>query len=343
MNTNPPKTHTIVRISSQVLENEFSRVLLKLGFDFGKAKLCAQVFTENSLDGVYTHGVNRFPRFVRYIKKGVIDVQAEPELKHRTHALEQWDGHLGPGILNALFSTDRAVALSRESGIGCVALAYTNHWMRGGTYAWRAAKAGCIFLGWTNTMANMPAWGAQDCHLGNNPFVVGVPYKGEAIVLDMAMSQFSYGTMELYQLRGKQLPVPGGYDSAGQLTKDPSAILESTRALPMGFWKGSGLALLLDILSTVLSGGTPTAEVLKHEMESSLSQVFITIDVSRLGNHQRIAHVVNSIIEDLHRSVPTSEGGKILYPGERVLLTRKENLERGIPIDTVIWEEIQAL
>jgi 3-dehydro-L-gulonate 2-dehydrogenase len=343
MKITPSTSPVVIRITFSQMEQEFYRVLTQRGFTSEKAKVCAQVFTENTLDGVATHGINRFPRFIKYVKDGHINIHAEPTKQHSAGSVEQWDGHLGPGILNALVCTDRAMKLAQERGMGCIALRNTNHWMRGGTYAWKTAKAGFLFLGWTNTVANMPAWGAVDCHLGNNPFVIGVPYKDEAIVLDMAMSQFSYGTMEAHNLRGTQLSVPGGYDEDGKLTTDPSAILKSKRALPIGFWKGSGLALLLDLLATVLSGGMSTAEISKHEVEYALSQVFISIDILQLGNHSAIANIVNSILQD-YKSSKTELGlQEVLYPGERVLRVRAENIKNGIPVDKVIWEEIQNL
>ena len=343
MKTTPNTQPEIIRIAFNRMEQEFYRVLTEQGFTSEKAKVCAQIFAENTLDGVATHGINRFPRFIKYVKDGHIHIHAEPTMQHRAGSIEQWDGHLGPGILNALVCADRAMKLAQEGGMGCVALRNTNHWMRGGTYAWKTAKAGFVFLGWTNTIANMPAWGAVDCHLGNNPFVIGLPYKNEAIVLDMAMSQFSYGTMEAHNLRGTQLSVPGGYDADGKLTTDPLEILKSQRALPIGYWKGSGLALLLDILATVLSGGIPTAEISKQEVEYALSQVFIAIDILQLGNHSAIANTVNSILQDYKTSKTESGLQEILYPGERVVRIRAENMKNGIPVDKVIWEGIQNL
>ena len=340
MKTTPNTLPGVIRISFDQMEMEFIRVLTKQGFTSEKAKVCARIFAENTLDGVATHGVNRFPRFIKYVKDGHIHINSEPTKQNRAGSVEQWDGHLGPGPLNALVCTERAIELARECGIGCVALRNTNHWMRGGTYAWTAAKAGFIFIGWTNTIANMPVWGAVDCHLGNNPFVIGLPYKEEAIVLDMAMSQFSYGTMEAHKMRSAQLSVPGGYDADGNLTTDPTAILKSQRALPIGYWKGSGFALLLDLLATVLSGGLSTAEISKHEMEYALSQVFIAIDISKLGAGSAIADTVNSILQDYKNSKTESGLQEVLYPGERVVRTRAENLKNGIPVDKVVWEGI---
>lgn len=333
----------ITRIPFQEMKEIFLGLLIKHGLTDLKAETCAKVFAENSLDGVYTHGVNRVSRFIKYIKRGYININAEPEKVHSAGAIEQWDGNLGPGPLNALSCTDRAIQIAKEYGIGCVALANTNHWMRAGYYGWKAAKRGFVFIGWTNTIKNMPAWGAVDPRLGNNPLVLAVPFGSEAIVLDMAMSQFSYGSVESHEMKKQLLTVAGGYDKNGKLTTDPSQILESKRFLPMGYWKGAGLSLLLDILAAVLSGGWSTMQISKNNAEYGASQVFIAVDISLLNNYSSIADSVNEIIKDYSDSLPESEKQKVLYPGQRVLITRKENMELGIPVDKEIWEEVNSL
>ncbi len=325
------------------MQDRFLEILINLGFTKEKALQCASVFTENSIDGVYTHGVYRFPRFVQYMKEGCVKPDAEPSLTGRFGGMEQWNGNLGPGILNAIQATKRATELAAENGIGCVTLSNTNHWMRGGTYGWQAAKAGFVFVGWTNTIANMPAWGAKDAKLGNNPLVLALPYKNEAIVLDMAMSQFSFGALEKAELNNEKLPVYGGFDKNGILTDEPGEIIESLRPLPVGYWKGAGLALLLDILATVLSGGIATVEISRQKIEYGLSQVFVAIDISKLSNHSMIAKAIEEILSDYHQSVPIDESNKILYPGERVLNTRKQNTAHGIPVLKKVWDEILSL
>jgi 3-dehydro-L-gulonate 2-dehydrogenase len=320
----------------------FNAILLKQGFTAEKAMQCAEVFTNNSIDGVYTHGVNRFPRFIEYIQKGHIDVKAEPSLKHQWGGVQQWNGNLGPGPLNAIHATSNAMQLAQQHGIGCVALSNTNHWMRGGTYGWQAAKAGFVFIGWTNTTGLMPTWGAVDNKLGNNPLVIALPYKQEAIVLDMAMSQYSFGALELAAMKNEQLPVYGGFDRNGKLTTDPGAIRKSRRPLPIGYWKGAGLSLLLDILAAVLSGGLSVHEISQQPTEMAVSQVFIAIDVKKLGNHSAVTQVVNNIITDYHQSKP-EDGQHISFPGERVMKTRQRNLANGIPVVKEVWENILSL
>ena len=336
-------TPTIVTISAKEMQARFADILYKNGFTKDKAIACAAIFTDNSVDGIYTHGVNRFARFVQYVKDGFIKPDALPSFQNKFGGIEQWHGNLGPGPLNAVHATNTAMGLALQYGIGCVALSNTNHWLRGGTYGWQAAKAGFVFIGWTNTIGNMPAWGATDARLGNNPLVISLPYKDEAIVLDMAMSQYSFGAMELSVMKNEMLPVYGGFNKEGELTRDPAVILESYRPVPVGYWKGAGLALLLDLLATVLSGGLATHEITRSGFEYGSSQVFIAIDISKLSNHSAIAGVIEAILNDYHQSALIDKSKKILYPGERVLATRKNNLANGIPVMKEVWDEIMQL
>ncbi len=340
-NMNSPAQYSIV--SAETMHAEFVRVLLKNGLDRSRAEQCATIFTESSIDGIYTHGVNRFERFIHHIERGIVIPTAEPSLKKSLGNIEQWDGNLGPGILNALHATDRVTELAKAHGIACVALANTNHWLRGGTYGWRAAKKGFVFIGFTNTIANMPAWGALDSRLGNNPLIFAVPWHNEAIVLDMAMSQYSYGAMETTTKKGELLEHDGGFNKEGRLTNDPKEIIESRRPLSIGMWKGAGLALLLDILATVLSGGLSTHEISANKSEYSVSQVYIAIDLTRLNNLNSVATIVDQIINDYMASVPSDQSKQIHYPGQRVMETRKRNLSEGIPVLKQVWNKIIAL
>ncbi|MGC4104307.1 3-dehydro-L-gulonate 2-dehydrogenase [Ferruginibacter sp.] len=332
-----------IRVPAEEMQQVFETALLQQGFTKEKAATCAKIFTENSIDGVYTHGVNRFPRFIEYIQRGYVDKDAVATLRHEFGGIQQWNGNLGPGILNALQATDNAMALAQQFGIGCVALSNTNHWMRGGTYGWKAAKAGYVFIGWTNTTALMPAWGAVDAKLGNNPLVIAMPYNNEAIVLDMAMSQYSYGAMEKYVAQQERLPVNGGFDETGALTNDPAAILRSKRSLPIGYWKGAGLSLLLDLLAAILSGGLAVCDIKEQQAEQALSQVFIAIDIAKLGNASAITQTVEHIIKDYKNSIPATENDTITWPGERVLAARKKNLAEGIPVMENVWQRILQL
>lgn len=333
----------MIKVPYDELYSQFLRVLLKAGFTEEKAKLCASMFADTSRDGVYSHGLNRFPRFIEYIETGTVHVDAEPELLQSFGAIERWDGKLGPGNLNAHFSMNRAIELSRKYGMGCVALKNTNHWMRAGTYGWMAAEANCIGICWTNTLPNMPPWGSKESILGNNPIVFAIPKAGGHIVFDSAMSMFSYGKLESYDLSGKELPVEGGFDTGGNLTKNPGEILKSKRVLPIGYWKGASFSLVLDLVAMFLSGGNSTRTIGTFEKEYGLSQIFMCFDTQAFPDIAQIRTEIENIIANLHESESDESEGKAMYPGERTLQTRTENMSSGIPVDEKYWNQLLLL
>ena len=333
----------MIRVMYEDLLQEFKRVLLSRGFSGKAAEDAATVFAQNSLDGIYSHGINRFSRVVEYLDKGEIDPKVLPTTVSAQGAIERWDGHRGFGPLNAKMAMDRACELAKQYGIGLVALGNNNHWMRGGSYGWQAANNGCIGICWSNTMPNMPAWGAKDRKIGNNPFIYAVPKSnGEHVVVDCAVSQFSYGKIEEARLNGKQLPVPGGYDEEGNLTTDPAAIEKTWRVLPMGYWKGSGLSILLDLISTVMTNANSVQKIGTFGDEVGLSQIMIAIDPGKFNDGETTDRIIRELIDDLHTSVPVQEGGRVFYPGELELGTRKENREKGIPVNDEVWNIIRS-
>jgi len=287
------------------------------------------------------------------IANGSVLPSAEPFLVSSNAALEAWDGNRGLGNLNAEKMMSRALQLSDKYGIGCVALRNTNHWMRGGSYGWQAADHGYFAICWTNTNPNTPAWGTKGPTLGNNPLVLAVPRMnpttntyagGPHVVLDMATSQFSYGQIDAYAARGQQLPVPGGYDNNGHLTTDPAAIRASYRALPIGFWKGSGLAMALDLFAAMLSGGNASHQIsLDPEFETGISQMFLSISPANIAHAKAMTQTVDALIAALHEAPRCDEAKQPRYPGEETLRLREENMRLGVPVDEEVWKLFQTL
>lgn len=335
----------MTRIKFDEMKATIKKAFRKAGMTDEKAEVCAQIHTESSCDGVYSHGLNRVERFIDYIHRGWVDVHAEPELENKFSSFEIYNGKLGPGILNACFAMDRACEIAKESAFGVVALNNTTHWMRGGSYGWQAAEKGLIAIYWTNTESCMPAWGAKSIGIGNNPFVMAVPRKEGHLVLDMAMSQYSYGKLQVTRLKNERLPYPGGFDLEGKLTDVPGPIEETKRILPTGYWKGSGFAILLDIISALLSSGLSTAGIDRAGFGGcgSCSQVFIAIDPTKINSQDFIDNVLNETISQIKSSERVNENQEIYYPGEQSLKTRKENLELGIPVDDGVWGRVKML
>ena len=307
----------MMRVRYEDMVREFARVLEKNGFSAADAADAAVIFAQNSLAGVFSHGLNRFPRVVSYLQKGEIDPNARATCEATFGSLERWDGHRGFGPLNA---------------------------MRGGTYGWLAADQGCIGICWSNTMPNMPAWGAKDRRIGNNPLIMAVPRSnGEHAMIDCAVSQFSYGKIEDCRLRGVQLPVPGGYNEKGELTTDPGEIEKTWRVLPMGYWKGSGLSIVLDLIATVLTNANSVQKIGTFGDEVGLTQIMIAIDPSKFNTTEQTDAIVDAILADVKASEPAAEGADVMYPGEPEMRSIKANREEGIPVIEEVWNSVLAM
>jgi 3-dehydro-L-gulonate 2-dehydrogenase len=339
----------MIRVPFDELQRRIEQVLRSLDLTPPRAALASRLIAETDRDGVRTHGIARLPRFAEMVQLGRIDPLAEPERLVSFGALERWTGHRGPGNLAAHAAMNRAMELARDHGLGAVALADTTHWQRGGSYGWQAAEAGFAALCWTNTLPNLPPWGATTPALGNNPLVLAVPRRNRAgnsepIVLDMAMSQFSYGTLALYRERGELLPFPGGFDECGELTRDPAAIERSQRALPIGLWKGSGLSFVLDVLAAMLSAGRATHQIPADPVqEVGQSQIFLALAPTALSSVEELDRIAQGAIDALHAATPIEPDHIPRYPGEGTLRLREENLRLGVALDEPAWNALLAL
>jgi 3-dehydro-L-gulonate 2-dehydrogenase len=333
----------MLTIHAEEMKEVLSMLFLKHGFSERKANLLAEVHTENTLHGVNSHGINRVPQFVEQVKKGLVKVDTEAEKIEGLANMERWDGKQGSGIINAVTCTHRAITIAKDAGMGLVALRNTNHWMRGGFYGWQAAKENCIAILFTNTKPNMPAWGATQSSLGNNPLVVSIPRKEGHIVLDMALSQCSFGQIIEYRLKGEQLPFPGGFDEEDNLSTDPVKILKTETGLPIGYWKGSAFSMVLDMLATLLSGGNSTYRISLHDDETAISQIYLCIDPTVFPDRELQQSLINEIIQFTHESMDPKNEQQTYFPGERSGQSRKYNAQHGMKVDPMVWKNILTL
>ena len=307
-----------MKVTFEQLKAAFNRVLISRGVDSETADACAEMFARTTESGVYSHGVNRFPRFIQQLENGDI-------------------------ILTANKMMDRAIELASDHGIGLVALRNANHWMRGGSYGWQAAEKGYIGICWTNSIAVMPPWGAKECRIGTNPLIVAIPSTPITMV-DMSMSMFSYGMLEVNRLAGRQLPVDGGFDDEGNLTKEPGVIEKNRRILPMGYWKGSGMSIVLDMIATLLSDGASVAEVTEDNSdEYGISQIFIAIEVDKLIDGPTRDAKLQRIMDYVTSAERADENQAIRLPGHEFTTLLAENRRNGITVDDSVWAKIQAL
>ena len=133
------------------------------------------------------------------------------------------------------------------------------------------------------------------------------------------------------------------FDQAGNLTKDAAAIEASQRALPIGYWKGSGLSLVLDMVAAMLAGGNATYQIPREPVrETGSSQIFLAIDPCSVGYAEEMERIADGIIEFLHQAAPVDARKPVRYPGEETMRVREENMRLGVPVDPEIWQRISG-
>lgn len=332
-----------MNVSYEELKSEITRVLLKFGVTEEKAGILASIYAENSLVGVYSHGLNIFVNTCERIRKGIVDAKAEPECVGQLGGFERWDGKMGLGPYNAYTCATRAVELAKVHGIGCVSIRNTNHWGRAGKYSALMAQAGMIGMCMTNGTSCMATWGGTTSRIGNNPVTVAVPTDEGVAAVDMAFSQFSNGQLNNYKAAGKKLPVMGGYDQNGALTDDPSAILETKKMVPVGFWKGAAFATLTDLMVTCASLGNNTKRLDDIGADMSISQMYIAINFAALGGEQEARELCRETLAYIRDTELAPGVESVRFPGQSLINTKKHNLENGIPVRDDLWQKLLAM
>ena len=307
-----------------------------------KARRFAEIFAGNSLDGVYSHGMNRYPRYLSDMDKGLCDrTVTQAERVSGFGALEVWDAHFGVGPLIAEQVTCRAIDLAREHGIACVALRNNSHWLRAGRYGLMMADAGMMGICFTNTCMNLVAYGTTEPSTGNNPITLAVPRRAGSLVMDMAVSQYAFGKLEIMAQEGKMLDTPCGFDTEGNLTCDPRKINESKLMVPMALWKGSALSIMLDLMAASLSLGRTSLDIGRPgDGEKGMSQVFICLNPAAVVDAGEMDAQIERTVAFLS-ALPSKDGVHGVHaPGENLAATRQRNLREGIPVTEETWQKI---
>ena len=306
------------------------------------ARRFAEIFAGNSLDGVYSHGMNRYPRYLSDMQSGLCDAKVtQAERVSGLGGLEVWDAHFGVGPLIAQQMADRAIELARTHGIACVALRNNSHWLRAGRYGLMMADAGMMGLCMTNTCMNLVAYGAKEPSTGNNPITIAIPRRAGSLVMDMAVSQYAFGKLEIMAQEGGMLDTPCGYDTDGNLTNDPQKIVESGLMTPMALWKGSALSIMIDLMVSMLSlGRTSLAIGTPADGEKGMSQMFVCMNPAAVNDMDKAEAQMEKTIAFLNSLEPKDGVHGVHAPGENLEKTRARNRERGIPVTEDTWQKI---
>ena len=302
----------------------------------------AAIFAGNSLDGVHSHGMNRYPRYLSDMESGLCDAAVtEAERISGLGGLEVWDAHFGVGPLIAEQVTKRAIELAKTHGIACVALRNNSHWLRAGRYGLMMADAGMMGICMTNTCMNLVAYGAKEPSTGNNPITFAIPRKAGSLVMDMAVSQYAFGKLEIMAQEGAMLDTACGYDLEGNLTNDPRKIGESKLMVPMALWKGSALSIMIDLMVSMLSLGRTSLEIGKpSDGEKGASQMFVCMNPAAVVDMDKAEAQMEKTIAFLNGLEPKEGMRGVHAPGQNLEKTRARNRENGIPVTEETWQKI---
>ncbi len=242
-------------VTASWLTDTVEQIFAALGYSAAAARSVAESLVAADLRGVPSHGVLLVPMYVERILHGSVNLTEEAKVLHEFGAIATLDAHHGLGQLSGDQAMRMAIAKARAYGIGAVSVRHAFHFGAAFRYAATAADSGLIGVAAANTRPLMPAPGGAQPVVGNNPLAIAVPLPGRPpIVLDMALSEAALGKIRLAAQESRDIPATWATDADGQSTTDPTRALAGM-LLPTGGPKGYGLALMIDMLTGVLSGG----------------------------------------------------------------------------------------
>lgn len=296
------------------------RVLEKAGVRTDSAEIVAKCLINADLRGISSHGVARIPIYLKRIGLNLVRTDTEPQIVRQCHGSFLIDAADGLGHPVAAWAMGLCIERARETGVAVAGIFNSTHFGMAGYYAQIATRSGMIGCSLSNSSPRMAPWGARDALFGTNPLAIAVPRgEGWSLVLDMATSVAALGKILL--AANENAPIPEGWalDRQGNLTTDAREALAGT-VLPVGGPKGSGLALMLDILTGVLTGGAFGSQVnsLYRNLTAPercghfLSAINVEAFIPSVDFYQRI----DRYIEDIKRCQPRAGVDQIYVPGE---------------------------
>ncbi|GAB3466332.1 Ldh family oxidoreductase [Streptomonospora sediminis] len=311
------------------------------------AAAIADHLVEADLRGVDSHGVSRTAIYVHRLRLGLVATRPESRILTETPASALLDAGNGPGIVAADRAMRTASAKAAETGVGMVSVRNSNHCGMLAHYTGQAAREGLVALATTSAPAAMAPWGAKAPYFGTNPISYAVPTPGGRpdIVFDMATSHVAKGKIILAGKNGQQIPLGWAQDAQGRPTTDPATALEGT-VLPLGGAKGSGLALLVEVLSALLSGANHGPHIPplydNDETPQGLGHFFLAMSPKVFLPEAEFTDRVGRLAAEM-AALPAAEGFERVYlPGEPESERAAHRRANGIPLSAQVRAELRA-
>ncbi|SDH67002.1 ureidoglycolate dehydrogenase [Alteribacillus bidgolensis] len=303
------------------------------------AKVVADVLVHADLRGVHSHGVLRTEHYIKRLSEGGIKPNNSFKVESKGRAGALFDGDHGMGHVITKEAMDHAISLSKENGIGMVGIINSSHCGALSYFAEHAANQNTVSMIVTQTDRAVVPFGGAESYFGTNPLAYGFPAKKHRpIILDMATSNVALGKVLHAREKGQSIPENWGVDQEGVPVTDPSQVKS---LLPVGGPKGYGLALMVDVLSGVLTGSAfgPSITTMYGDYNKyrKLGHMIITIDPGLFINTDEFLTGIDSMIDELHELEPAKNFNKVLVPGEPEQLKEEEYLKNGIPVEQSIF------
>ena len=316
------------------------------GFSDADADTAAEILVTTDLMGVSTHGVLRLEQYLKRVEAGV--VQAKPEIKviDKMASLAVVDGGAGQGQIVAARALEVAIIKGIKTGIGFVSVGNSNHLGAMAPYGFTATVAGLILISGTSASPAMTPFGGRDLKLGNNPICFAAPRKGGVpFILDMALSVAARGKMRKLRDAGEPMPLGWALDAEGQPTTDPQAGLDGFIQF-IGGHKGYGMALAIDILGGLLSGGRfldDVGDMWVEKEPQGIGHFFLTINPTPILGRKIYEERMNVFCDKVKESTPFEEDGEVLLPGELEYRTMETRRLDGIPLTPELLDTVKRL
>lgn len=326
-------------IPADDLRSRVAGIFTRLNLPDDDARVVADHLVEADLRGVHSHGVIRVPTYVQQLRDGKLNPRPNVRIVVDNGAQVTVDGDDGMGQLAAYRANEIAIERGRQHGMAGVALRRSGHAGAMAYYPLRAIKHGLIGFASTNAGINMPPTGGAKKLVGNNPFAMAVPTGLDwPMVLDMATSVVAGGKLDVARSKGESIPLGWARDADGNPTTDPVAARQGSLE-PLGGPKGYGMALMLDVLTGVLSGGRFGAGL----GAPGSAQFFMTIDVARYMPLAEFQERMAQMIQQLHDCPKLPGVDRIYVAGEIEWELQSRREREGVPLEESVLAELDKV
>ena len=337
------------RISAAAIQAFMTDAFCACGLPTADAAVTAHAMLDADLSGSDAHGVFRLPGYVRTLRRGHINARPEIRIVERGPATALIDGDNGMGHLVMTYAANMAVELARESGLGWVGVRRSNHAGAASTYAAIPLAHGMVGIYSAVSGSNfMAPWGGAEPMLGTNPIAVAIPTAKEApVVLDIATSVASNGSIRAYALEGKPMPEGWVISRADGKPITDGRRLEEGMFVPLGGYKGSGLALVLGLLAGPLNRAAFGRDIrdsnAEQARETNTGQFVVALDVARFLPLDQFSAEVDRHVRDLASSARLPGVDEIRIPGQGRKARREDRQKNGVPLSPVLIKQLDDL